>query len=125
MLLAENSWIRRLAWSPALLGLEDGLPRDPSSLVKLTRCLGLHTVLSIGEALEASLPFEDSTARPRACIAHCLETRIRLDCALNSLLRWSRWSCLAEEETRGLASLFKRLCKPARWTGSAAPACCG
>ena len=88
MLLAENSWVGLLAWFPALTGLQNGRHRDPSSLVKLPRCLGLHTMLS-SEALEASLPFEDSTASPRACIAHCLGTQIRLDCALNSLPRWS------------------------------------
>lgn len=88
VLQAENSWVGLLAWFPALTGLQNGCHRDPSSLAKLPRCLGLPAMLS-NEALEAPLPFEGSTASPRACIARCLGTQIRLDCALNSLPRWS------------------------------------
>lgn len=41
---------------------------------------------------------------PRSCIAHCLGTRIRQDCMLNSPARWGHGFCFADREIHEFCS---------------------
>ena len=65
----------------------------------------------------ASLLWQGSRMGPRASNTHCLETHVRQECTLTSLVRLGHQFCPADRESHELCSLFKCQCKQGCWMG--------
>lgn len=86
MPLAQNSWIELLAWYLAYVRLQNVLFSCLLSLFRLTRYLGLGTILKSRHGYEFDyLPCQASRIGSMTFISLCLWTKIRQDYVLNSV----------------------------------------
>lgn len=102
--LAQNSWIELLTWYLAYVRLQNVLCSCLVSLFRLTRYLGLGTILESRHGYEFDyLPCQGSIIGSMTFISLFLWTQIRQDYVLNSVAIQGFWFCSADGVSHGYA----------------------